>query len=480
MPHEQSTHRSRTRFWKLETVTLTARSTAHAQLPLVKKTIMSQLFKPVGPILPTIASIHYIPSQHPPLATLASTPIPPAKKKALWSRRRLLNSIFSSKKDSPLLTLPSELHLLIASKLPDASRASLALTCIALSATILSLAPFRGLQFPSEQPPEFQSARMSKAQIYQPARWEFLRFLERDLKGKWYLCSECFTLHPRQMFAAYEKSVVPWLKDYYKRKGSDFRSCRYGRKNLCRHRNVSYAPSGIIDLCPCIKMTIGKKRQIEARLREDALKNQSSAVDFKWHRCQHIYGDVELKIRIGIFLYDGTERTRTMNRCANDKTNILSMPPRIGELGVVLECLHTFPSKSLGASPRLLCPHQNLDTASQALLRCRKRHVVPGSVCELCQSIQCCEYCRTKIFYFDINENVSAGITNCYYRVERCLDNNVWPMHTVFPFARRQVPLQRRSPQLPRGKKIQYSASSANPSNGVDICLSATMTSSCM
>lgn len=133
------------------------------------------------------------------------------------------------------------------------------------------------------------------------------------LKGKWYLCSECFILHPQQMFAEYEKSIVPWLKDYYKLKSSDFRSCRHGRKKLCSQRNISYAPSGIVDLCPCIKFTIGNKRQIEARLRDDAHKahgNDRPAADFWWHKCRHIYGDIEVEMQIGLFFYDGTEPTR--------------------------------------------------------------------------------------------------------------------------------------------------------------------------
>ena len=403
--------------------------------------------KPVGAVMPDLAGIYYRPSQPTPLA---SHPIPPAQTKKLWSRGRgLLVSMFGNKKDSPLLALPAELLLLIASELPDASRASLALTCRALLTISSDSTLFRRLQFPTEQPLEFQSTRMSKAQIYQPARWEFLRFLERDLKGKWYLCSECFTLHPRKMFAQYQKSIVPWLKDYYKSKGSDFRSCRHGRKNLCSQRKISFAPSGIVDLCPCIKLTIGKKRQIEARLREGVRKTCSNgrpAADFWWHKCRHIYGDIEIELQIGLFLYDGKESNRFSVKCITTETNILSRPPRVGDLGVLLEYHHTYPSTSLTASPRLLCPHRNLDTANQDLLRCRERHVRPGTVCVWCKRIQYCQYCRTKVLDLSKTEDASTGTTCCSYRVERCLDNNLWPMQTVFPFARRQVPLQRRSP----------------------------------
>lgn len=404
-------------------------------------------FAAVEAVMPNLAGIQYRPSQSTPFV---SRPVPPAETKRLWSKRwRLLVSVFGNKKDSSLLALPPELLLLIASELPDASRASLALTCRASLAINSDSTLFKGLQLPPEQPLEFRSARMSRAQIYQPARWEFLRFLERDLNGKWYVCSECFTLHPPQMFAEYEKSIVPWLKDYYKLKGPEFRSCRHGRKNLCAERNIAFAPSGIVDLCPCMKMTIAKKRQIEARLREDARKthgNDRPAADFWWHKCRHIYGDIEVELQIGLFLYDGTESTRFGIRCVTTNTNIFTMPPRAGDLGALLEYRHTYPSTSWRTSPRLLCPHRNLDNAIKDLLRCRETHARPGTICAWCRGIQYCQDCRTKVLDLSKAENASASITCCSYRVERCLDNNVWPMQTVFPFARRQVPLQRRSP----------------------------------
>lgn len=167
---------------------------------------------PARAIMPDLENVQYRPG---PSTSPTRPPIPFAENKTFLPQvRRFLVSFFGPRKDSRLLALPPELILLIATELPDASKASLALTCRTLFSIVLDSEPFRGLQFPPEQPLEFQSTRMSKPQIYQPARWEFLRFLEKDLNGKWYLCSECLTLHPWQMFAEYEKSTVPWLKDY--------------------------------------------------------------------------------------------------------------------------------------------------------------------------------------------------------------------------------------------------------------------------
>ena len=75
---------------------------------------------------------------------------------------------------------------------------------------------------------------------------------------------------------------------------------------------------------------------------------------------------------------DGTERTRFSARCTTTNAKIFTVPPRSGDLGALLKYRYTFPSTSLRKSPRLLCPHRNLDTAIQDLLRCRERHVRPG------------------------------------------------------------------------------------------------------
>jgi len=179
------------------------------------------------------------------------------------------------------------------------------------------------------------------------------------------------------------------------------------------------------------------------RMPEEPMGDDHSAADFWWHQCRHIYGDIELELQVGLFLYDGTERTRRGLQALISGTNIFTMPPRAGDVGVLLEYRHIYPSASLRTSPRLLCRHWNLDTAIMDLLQCQETHVSPGTVCPWCKSIQHCQYCRTEVLDLSKAEN-AAGIIRCSYRVERCLDNDIWPMQTVFPFARRQVPLQKR------------------------------------
>ncbi|KAI4212858.1 MAG: hypothetical protein L6R36_009474 [Xanthoria steineri] len=310
---------------------------------------------------------------------------------------------------------------------------------------------FQAFLFPAQQPHDFWTRRMSKPGVYHPTRWEFLRLLERDRRGDdgdWLVCSECFTLHPKRMFAPYRESIVPWLRHYYEARDSDSRTCRHGRGLRSR---PAFNPSGIVELCPCVKMTMSKKRLMEAWLRQKQRRSKKPgpAADFWWHECRHVYGTIEIETKIGLFLYDGTERRRYTDRCVSVGTNISRRPPRVGELGVLLEYRHRYPSSSpeSNRSPRRLCPHHNLHGAIQELLRCGATHPKPGQVCLECGDIQYCLYCRTKVLDLRQSEDTAIGLVECSYRVERCLDGAEWPMHTMFPFARRQMPLLHFGPR---------------------------------
>lgn len=397
-----------------------------------------------------------------------------------WVFKKVLSY---NKKESHLLNLPPILFLIIMSELSDASAASLALTCKALLSFFSDYSIFRKVQLPSEQPRTFRDPEMSKPQVYQPARWEFLHFLERDLKGTWYLCSECFTLHPPRMYTSW---MVPSFENRYYVRKPENRTCREGRQTLCSRPYYALAPTGIVDLCPCIKLTVGKKHQIEARLREHAWKihaNGRPAADFWWHECRQVYGNVQVELRIGLFLYDGTEVVDPASLGAHG-TWILNWAPRIGHLGALLEYRLTFPSQSETESPRLLCPHRYLVKSIELMLKCRETHKKLGTFCESCRNCQFCQQCRTKVHDLRKLENINtyknygwilgAGgrfeesststigslgllsgsrrnmigtkLVSYSFRVEKCLDGNLWPVHTVFPYARRQVPLDRSSP----------------------------------
>ena len=366
----------------------------------------------------------------------------------LWSRPRHFQ--ISSEEPSLLLSLPTELLLIIITYLPDPSRASLALTCKTLLSFQSASLPFKVLSLPRDQPSTFRSPSMSKPSIYQPLRWEFLSLLERDLKGKWSQCSECFTLHPKRMFAAYEKSIPSWLAKFYKTHASHYRSCRHGRSHLCRLKFTPFYPSGIVDLCPCIKLTFSKKLRIEAELadniqRQGRKSTNPAAEHAWWHQCRHTYGAVEIDLRIKLFLYDGISAS-TIGPQHHNFTDIPMMEPKPGSLGAILEYRHTYPTGPSFSTPRLLCPHTDLQPAIEDLFLCRKLHRYPETKCFRCRyQIEQCDYCQTELSDFRPTDDVSAGMTACSYRVVRCLDDHNWPMQTVFPFDRRQQPLSSRS-----------------------------------
>ena len=255
----------------------------------------------------------------------------------------------------------------------------------------------------------------------------------------------------------------PLLRQYYTRYALDYRSYRHERKHLGTKSSAIFAPVGIVDLCPCIKLTPRKKKYLETQLRQTAQSpprggNLPVAADFWWHQCQHSYnnGAVKLDIRIGIFLYNGTEREQWGKWCEfyTFKTNISSEPPQADRLGVLIDYCYTYPSsltlQKLERSPRFLCPHLTLDGSIHTLLCCREGHNQPDTVCTWCKDLQYCEYCRTKVLNLREVENTEGAVDTktCRFQVERCFDDRLWSIQTVFPFWRRHIPLLRSSPLM--------------------------------
>ena len=417
-------------------------------------------YRVVRPVMPDLSAIELRDASTP--TVFANKPALPILIEKLWHRAWFSIKLPFNRCDnqeSRLLNLPLEMLLIIASQLPDASRASLALTCKALLSVLLDPGLTARLQLPSEQPSRFFTMPMSNPKNYQPSRWEFLNYLERDLGGEWKLCSECFILHPSRMFTKFQKFSVPWLREYYGARSSEYRSCRHENIHLSSRPAPIFAPVGIVDLCPCIKITLRKRNSLEAYLRQKVQNvpgnDRPVAADFWWHQCEHTYsgGAIKLEIKIGIFLYNGTEREHWFRqRLLNDRMNFWSAPPQIGKLGVIIRYRHTYPSRlremPCERSPRLLCPHQSLDCAIGTLLDCRKTQHQEGTVCTWCKDIQYCLYCETKVLNLREVENMDGKdeIVTCSYDVERCLDDRLWSIQSVFPFARRQIPLSKLSP----------------------------------
>ena len=173
-----------------------------------------------------------------------------------------------SKNGEPLTisVMPIEIILLIAWNLPPCSRASFALTCKGFW-NAMPRHPIWPLQdpreclgMPRELPLNFQESAMSDPQLFQPGRWELFRLLERDIGDRWLLCFDCFMFHPRHAFPKSETPLVRWLKSCsglldYK---SPPRSCRYLSRATPNQKASSYSLSGVVDLCPCVRLTPAK------------------------------------------------------------------------------------------------------------------------------------------------------------------------------------------------------------------------------
>ncbi len=187
------------------------------------------------------------------------------------------HSTMSSSNGGPLTIslMPMELILMIACNLPPSSHALLALTCKRFwdamprrlpTASLPVNDPERlGLGIPREMPSNFRESTMSDPQLFQPERWELLRLLERDISDKWLLCFDCFILHPCHAFAKPKTSLVHWLKScggLFGYQGPP-RSCRYLLHGT-KHEAGCSALSGVVDLCPCVRITPAKKNRIRA------------------------------------------------------------------------------------------------------------------------------------------------------------------------------------------------------------------------
>lgn len=343
-------------------------------------------------------------------------------------------TITSSEMGRPLglSLMPTEMLLMIASKLPPSARALLALTSKGFWYTLIRPAstapkvsnkqPGLGLRMCAELPSNFQEPRMSEPQHFNFERWELLRLLEKDVCKKWLFCFDCFILHPAHAFVKSQTSLVPWSKNYGGLFGSQSkpRTCRQLICPTAPQEAGSFSPSGVVDVCPCLQMTAGKKRRIQAKL--CALKQEKRDGGW-WHTCRHVYDDIELEMRLGFYAYDDDDG-----------------------LGIVISYHHRSPSDSSSVTPRMLCPHIHLDTMINTLSQCRDRHS-EQVVCTRCKEFQRCKSCLSTVFKFSKETDATSATTSCLIKVERRMDRKLWYEHTVFPFSRQRQDLvmQRRS-----------------------------------
>ncbi|KAL5334781.1 cohesin loading factor-domain-containing protein [Aspergillus crustosus] len=184
-----------------------------------------------------------------------------------------------SSKPCYLLELPTELLLEIASNLSVLPEACLALTCKRFFAISSATLDSKSLHFNRDFAPIFHHYRNGHS--FATTRWKLIKILE---DSRWRACSKCLKLHPRNAFQPREL-----------RRRSEDRMCTLG----------SFA--GVVDLCPCKKLTYRDKTELVELLRARRRSVTILASHFGagleerfcWHSCTETYGPTQMKI--GIF-----------------------------------------------------------------------------------------------------------------------------------------------------------------------------------
>lgn len=298
-----------------------------------------------------------------------------------------------------LLELPAELLLEIVSYLAVEQEACLALTCRSMFVISGAILESQALRFGRDFAPLFHHYRNGHNLL--TARWKLITKLEDN---KWTACSGCLKLHPRTAFSSRE------LKQ-----SADERTCLLGDL------------AGIVDLCPCRKLTFRDKMDLV-----DLLKARQESVDvlyaqfgsirerFCWHSCTQNYGSTVLNIQIYPELDEaGKLRIRTEYRLSIGE----------GQLG-----------KEESMTPRFGCAHRSVDlwlaSCCQTAL-CR----LPSDTCASCKRISVCNACSSVLRCSRKRHappNESNQVTYSFW-TQRCLGgsspqpDNEWATQRVHP-----------------------------------------------
>jgi hypothetical protein len=191
-----------------------------------------------------------------------------------WSPKRAKKQQENGHGRCYLMELPTELLLEIISHLTVLPEAAFALTNKRMFAISGEILLSKSLRFNRDFAPLFHHYR--NGHNFVTPRWSFLNLLENS---RWKLCSKCLKLHPRAAFSSRELRRKP-----------ESRTCNVGEL------------AGVVDLCPCKKLTFRDKLDLadHVRVRQATLEPLKSkfgnAVDdrYCWHTCTEQYGPTEL------------------------------------------------------------------------------------------------------------------------------------------------------------------------------------------
>ena len=112
-------------------------------------------------------------------------------------------------------------------------------------------------------------------------------------------------LHPAHAFEERKTPLVRWLKSCGGLLGSQTlpKTCRRLSLAVPNQEIRSSSLSGVVDLCPCVRLTPAKRDRIQG-LHNEVGQNGPFGRDRKHgHNCLLIYGDIRLSIILIPFLY---------------------------------------------------------------------------------------------------------------------------------------------------------------------------------
>lgn len=273
-----------------------------------------------------------------------------------WPHTRLRKQQKEQPGRCHLMELPTELLLEINTHLTLIPEAAFALTCkrmLAISGEILSS---KSLRFTRDFAPLFHHYR--NGHNFTSPRWQFVTLLENS---RWRTCSKCLKLHPRTAFSSKE----------LRRKAED-RTCNVGEL------------AGIVDLCPCKKLTFRDKLDLidHLRIRQISLKalnsqfGNSASDRYCWHTCTEQYGPTQLKMS----LYPELNEEDQLIIHSEYQLNTES-----GQVG-----------KEEFMTPRFGCAHRSVDLWLSSVYQstiCR----IFDSFCASCKRITVCSACDTTL-----------------------------------------------------------------------------------
>lgn len=335
---------------------------------------------------------------------------------------------------APISSLPTEVILEIASHTTPCSRVCLALSSKRLFSIISD--GFSNLfddlklpaELPQDSPPRFTANDWPL--MYQPERWNLLCLLQKDSRH-WLACSDCFVLHPAQWFGQTEVAVWP-LK----------RSWPQCRPPTLDHLPRSKVPRGIVDLCPCIKLTQGKKRTLLAYLQQRHQEQEHGGLRSIgtylpppngpwWHECRALCSTGLVDTKLHPYLLE------------NGGLGVITEYTYLRKLGIITPLL------------RVACPHCYINE-----WRCNlffHEHVHSFNLpCKTCVQSRQCRYCSTRVIKAtrvrELESSYSSTVT-----IERILSDRFWNYQTVFPFPRHTKVLYPKSLGRSPGSSIERS-----------------------